>query len=90
MPQTTLTGNGSLTVDNFPAFSAAVVLSGTFGGGTATITIAEGTNATPITFDSATSAYSEEVVVGVGNTIDVTLSGATGPSLTIAIVPLRA
>lgn len=88
--ETTLTTNGEYSVDNFPARDAAVVLSGNFAGGTATISIAQGATGTDANIDSATAAYAQGVSVGVGNTIKVTLSGATPPSsLLVQIIPLR-
>lgn len=89
MAETTLTADGSFTQLNFPAPTAAVRLSGGFGGGTATISIKQGATGTNLTLDTATAAYDNECVVGVGNTIDVTLAGATGATLLVQIIPVR-
>ena len=89
MAETTLTDNGAFTQGNFPAFSAAVRITGDFGTGTATISVTQGATGTALTLDTATTTYAQECVVGVGNTIAVTLTGATAPDLDIQIIPLR-
>lgn len=88
--ETTLATNGTYTIDNFPTRDAAIVLSGDFASGTVTISIKQGATGTAAVIDSATAAYAEGVSVGVGNTLTLTLAGATPPSdLLVQVIPLR-
>lgn len=90
MTDITFTADDTVSINDFPAETAAVKLSGTFGGGTVTLSIAEGARGTALDLDTATSAYSQEIVVGFGNTLTVDLSGATGTfSLLAQVIPIR-
>lgn len=90
MSETTLTADGTFEIQNFPAETALVKLSGTFGGGTVTLSVAEGARGTDLDIDTATAAYTQEVVVGVGNDFKATLAGSSGSfSLLIQVIPIR-
>ena len=89
MSETTLTGNGTFTIDNFPTETAAIALTGNFGGGTVSIKIKQGATGTDMTIDTATTAYAKEAKVGAGNTLSITLASSAGPSLLVQAIPLR-
>jgi len=89
MSETTLTTNTSFVIPSFPAPTAVVKLSGSFGRGTATISIAEGARGTALALETATSAYTQELTVGTGNVLTISLSGSTGASLLVQVIPIR-
>lgn len=89
MSETTLTVDGSYAIDNYPTETAAVALSGSFGGGTVTIKIKQGAVGTDLVLDTVTTAYAQEVKVGMGNTLTITLASSTSPSLLVQVIPLR-
>lgn len=90
MSETTLTADGTFEIQNFPAETALVKLSGTFGGGTSTISVSEGARGTDLVLDTATATYLKEVVVGVGNDLKIEHAGSGGSfSLLIQVIPVR-
>lgn len=90
MTDITFTADRTVSISDFPAETAIVKLSGGFGGGTVTLSVAEGARGTDLDLDTATSAYTQELVVGFGNTLTIDLSGSTGTfSLLAQVIPVR-
>lgn len=80
----TLTDNGNSEWQSSNSGIAIVIVSGTFGGGTAQIQIEdEGGNAVAVSNGSGTSAFTRQVHCGSFR-VRVNLTGATSPSLNVS------
>ena len=84
----TFTGNSSYTFDKSLTRSQAVTISGTWGSGTMTIAVIDGYSGDAVTRATTTTDYAQEVLVGRGKQLRLTLSGATSPSLTVYVEDL--
>ena len=78
----TFTANASYTFEKSLTKSQAVNITGTWGSGTMTIAVIDGFSGDAVTRDTATADYAQEVLVGRGQQLKLTLSGSTDPSLT--------
>lgn len=80
--------DGSYTFEKSLTKSQAVTITGTWGSGTMTISVIDGFSGDAVTRDTATADYSKEVLVGRGQKLRVTLSGATSPDLNVYVEDL--
>lgn len=80
--------NGSYTFDKSLTRSQAVTITGTWGSGTMTIAVIDGFSGDAVTRDTATADYAQEILVGRGQKLRVTLSGATSPDLNVYVEDL--
>lgn len=84
----TFTANASYTFEKSLTRSQAVTIAGTWGSGTMTIAVIDGFSGDAVTRDTTSVDYAQEVLVGRGKQLVLTLTGATSPDLDIYVEDL--